>query len=314
MKIALVGPGIMSIPPVGWGAVEILIWDYYGALRKLGHDVHIVNKMGSKTLDYYRELVYEINQGQYDFIHIHYDCFFQIVPYLSCKNIGMTSHYPYIDKVEMHAPDGFTSIFECMLRYPGKFFMLAQKDTDFLIRCGAKPERFHLLENGIPFEAYQYTEAPTRGDKTVYLGKITQRKRQHIYCKLEHLDLIGPGGEGLPNWNGSWTREQVYRNLSHYGNLLLCSEGEADPLVVKEALICGLGVVVNRTSSKNLQACAFITIIEDDQMDNLTWIQKKMDQNREYALNNRDEIRDYGSQFSMDHTIQKYINMITIPS
>ena len=28
MKIALIGPGIMPIPPDGWGAVESLIWDY----------------------------------------------------------------------------------------------------------------------------------------------------------------------------------------------------------------------------------------------------------------------------------------------
>ena len=27
MKIVLIGPGIMPIPPTGWGAVEILVWD-----------------------------------------------------------------------------------------------------------------------------------------------------------------------------------------------------------------------------------------------------------------------------------------------
>ena len=27
MKVTLIGPGIMPIPPTGWGAVEILIWD-----------------------------------------------------------------------------------------------------------------------------------------------------------------------------------------------------------------------------------------------------------------------------------------------
>jgi hypothetical protein len=43
MKICLIGPGIMSIPPPGWGAVEILIWDYYQALTRLGHEVQIVN-------------------------------------------------------------------------------------------------------------------------------------------------------------------------------------------------------------------------------------------------------------------------------
>ena len=37
MKIVLIGPGIMPIPPTGWGAVEILVWDTKIALEKLGH-------------------------------------------------------------------------------------------------------------------------------------------------------------------------------------------------------------------------------------------------------------------------------------
>ena len=43
MRIAIVGPGIMPIPPTGWGAVEILIWDSKVALEKLGHVVKIIN-------------------------------------------------------------------------------------------------------------------------------------------------------------------------------------------------------------------------------------------------------------------------------
>ena len=43
MKISIVGPGIMPIPPTGWGAVEILIWDQKLALEKLGHEVDIIN-------------------------------------------------------------------------------------------------------------------------------------------------------------------------------------------------------------------------------------------------------------------------------
>ena len=41
MKITLIGPGIMPIPPTGWGACEILIWDTKLALEKLGHEVQI---------------------------------------------------------------------------------------------------------------------------------------------------------------------------------------------------------------------------------------------------------------------------------
>ena len=33
MKVSIVGPGIMPIPPTGWGAVEILIWDQKLALE-----------------------------------------------------------------------------------------------------------------------------------------------------------------------------------------------------------------------------------------------------------------------------------------
>ena len=43
MKITLVGPGIMPIPPTGWGAVEILVWDTKNALEDLGHEVQILN-------------------------------------------------------------------------------------------------------------------------------------------------------------------------------------------------------------------------------------------------------------------------------
>ena len=43
MKIALIGPGIMPIPPKAWGAVEILIWDYYNELTRMGNDVTIIN-------------------------------------------------------------------------------------------------------------------------------------------------------------------------------------------------------------------------------------------------------------------------------
>ena len=58
MKITLVGPGLMPIPPTGWGAVEILIWDQKLALEKLGHEVSIVNT--PKPIEILQQL-HEIN-------------------------------------------------------------------------------------------------------------------------------------------------------------------------------------------------------------------------------------------------------------
>ena len=61
MRLALVGPSIMPIPPDGWGAVESLIWDYALELDELGHDGTIV-----KTHDW-DQIINFLNEEQYDF-------------------------------------------------------------------------------------------------------------------------------------------------------------------------------------------------------------------------------------------------------
>jgi autotransporter strand-loop-strand O-heptosyltransferase len=41
-KIVNITPGILPIPPNGWGAVEKIIWEYHQNLLKLGHDSRIL--------------------------------------------------------------------------------------------------------------------------------------------------------------------------------------------------------------------------------------------------------------------------------
>jgi autotransporter strand-loop-strand O-heptosyltransferase len=57
MKIAIVTPGNIPIPPNGWGAIEKLIWEYHCNYQKLGHESKIV---------YLDELT-----GDEDVVHIH---------------------------------------------------------------------------------------------------------------------------------------------------------------------------------------------------------------------------------------------------
>ena len=91
MKIAIVGPGIMPIPPTGWGAVEILIWDSKIALEKLGHQVRIVNTE-SPT-----EIIKQINAFRPDFVHIQYDDFIELYPYVQYP-CAITSHFGYLEQ------------------------------------------------------------------------------------------------------------------------------------------------------------------------------------------------------------------------
>ena len=311
MKIALIGPGIMPIPPVGWGAVEILIWDYYNSLKQMGHQVTIFN---TKNID---TIIKSIEGASYDFVHIHYDVFYQLMPYLDCPKIAITSHYPYIDKREKHLMDGYGNIFDYLVKQREYYnFVLADKDADMFIRCGADRDHIRKIKNGINSSMFRFSEEATL-DKTVYLGKITPRKNQALFQDIENIDFIGNCHDvhfkkSRYNYLGEWSRVQIYNKLTEYTNLLLISDGEADPLVVKEALIAGLGVVINRSSAENLDRnLKFITVIDDDKIGDISFITRKLAENKEIAKRMRAQIREYGVQtFDIETEVKKYVEII----
>jgi len=317
MKIGLIGPGIMQIPPNGWGAVEILIWDYFNQLKNK-HDVIIINEIRNKPEDqipnteYSRKLIEKINSYNFDFVHLHYDVLFYIIDHLNCNKIGFTSHYPYIDKEEIRKRDGFEKIFRFMIENKKIInFVLADKDIEVLKKH--KASNLVKLENGINSNLFKFYKLP-KIDRSIYLGKIEERKNQQKYQNIDCIDFVGPiinNNFKSKNYLGSWTREEVYQKLGEYSNLVLLSEGEADPLVVKEALICGLGIVINKTSSKNLPNKDFITIIDDERLDDINYIQSKIEDNRKISIGLREEIRKFSiDNFSWDKLVKKYIENI----
>lgn len=58
MRICQVTPGLINIPPNGWGAIEKIIWEYKQNLESQGHICDI------KYLD-------EVRKEDYDIVHIH---------------------------------------------------------------------------------------------------------------------------------------------------------------------------------------------------------------------------------------------------
>jgi len=323
MKVALIGPGIIPIPPKGWGAVEILIWDYYNELTKFGHDVDIINIIRKNNNDsnanteYSKNLINVINEKNYDFVHLHYDVLYHILPFLKCSKIAITSHYPYIDQVNKHQSDGYHIIFDFLIKQ-NKFynFVLADKDLNTFMKYGANPELLKKISNGIDSKLFHFFENAVL-DKTIYLGKITSRKNQYKYQDIQNIDFVGNNTDyqfrvNRSNYLGEWSREKIHHNLSQYSNLLLISDGEADPLVVKEALIVGLGVVINKSSAENIDKnLDFITIINDDKINDLEYIENKINENKKNSIKKRKEIREYGiSNFDIKLQVEKYIDII----
>jgi hypothetical protein len=137
MKIALIGPGIMEIPPPKWGAVEMLIWDYAIILKELGHRVQIINTQDKDLIKF------EIEHGKFDIVHLHYDVFADILVDLVplCKKLIVSSHYPYINTPAMWGKDRYGEHFSA-IRENKDFYIFAssQKDIDTFVDYGAKVE------------------------------------------------------------------------------------------------------------------------------------------------------------------------------
>ena len=324
MKIGLIGPGIIQIPPIGWGAVEILIWDYYNELKNLGHDVQIINQMRhndyeqlNSTSSYCNQLIKTINDCNFDFVHIHYDCLYHIMEYLTCKHIAITSHYPYINQLEKHNADNYTDIFRFLTTQQRYYnFVLNNRDYLTFINNGANVYNLFKLKNGITSKLFKFDIQPSY-DITIYLGQITQRKNQSKYQSISQIDFVGKSEDirfdvSKSNYLGEWTREQVHNLLTTYSNLLLISNGEADPLVVKEALIAGLGIVINKSSSENLEEKEFISIIPDDKINDILYVENILKENRLISSKQRQQIHEYGiNNFDIKHITKSYIEIIS---
>ncbi len=314
MKICLIGPGILPIPPDGWGAVESLMWDYYSVMVDKGHSVKIINTPKRE------EILNECNAEEWDFVHVHYDQFYDLIPHIKCKNIGISSHYPYVDQLEKHAADNYTHIFYFLTRNKGFHnFCISQKDKKAFIESGASEDSCSILENGVNFKNWTYKSHCEWPDKSVYLAKIEERKRQYKFQSLKGVEFIGKFHNtnfdtSNPNYLGEITpREKLFSMLTNYANMVLLSTGEnGTPLVIKEALACGLGIVFSEYACSELNLdLPFIDLIPESKIDDLEYINEVIQQNRERCIPIRDEIRQYAlDNFSWESLVDVYLNNV----
>ena len=310
MKISIIGPGIMPIPPIGWGAVEILIWDSKNALESLGHEVQIVNTKDTN------EIISQINSFGPDFVHIQYDEFIPLYPYINYPK-AITSHFGYLEQPAKYG--GYANVFNAFAQIRPNIFCLSQGISDVYKKLLDYPEeKLFVTPNGANLNLFQYTEVPEYPNRSVYLAKIDYRKRQHLFQSIDSLWYAGNNHDerfdSNKNYLGEWDKETLYKELTNYGNLVLLSDGEAHPLVCMEALSAGLGVVVSQWGKANLDLDKkFITVIDEDKINDIDYVEKKIIENREYSVAHREEIIEYSKTFSWEKVVaEKYIPSMKI--
>ena len=293
----------MPIPPTGWGAVEILIWDTKNALEKLGHKVHIVNTKDG------RQIIDEINNFRPDFVHVHYDEFVPIIPYIQYPN-AITSHFGYLERPELF--NGYVNILNAFTQIKPNVFCLSEGIKNvYKVMSGIADEKLFVTPNGVDTKKFKTVEEPKYPDRSIYLAKIDYRKRQHLFQGINSLWFAGnnadPRFNVKKNYLGEWTKDVLHQELTEYGNLVLLSDGEAHPLVCMEALAAGLGVVVCEWGKANLDTDKeFITVIPEAKINDLKYVEDAIIKNREYSIAHRKEILEYSKEFDWVSVIKNH--------
>ena len=308
MKICMIGPGEMPIPPEGWGGVEALIWNYKLELEKQGHEVGITN---SKDLN---GVVQVVNEWKPDFVHLQYDVFADIMPYIQAPAKAMTSHYPYLDYPSMRKD--YEWIFHKFCENHSNIFTLSDLNNHHFKTFGAKEDLLWTWIYGVNSESFKFSEEATLPEKTICLGKIEPRKQQaYLQFINENIDFAGPHVDQRFNpddgsYLGVWTRDQVYNDLTNYANMILFSDGEAAPQVTCEALLSGIGLVVSKEASANLDhSLPFIDVV--DRSIKYTELKEIIKNNRENSLKYRKEIREYGLEnFDISKCVSRYTKKV----
>jgi glycosyltransferase involved in cell wall biosynthesis len=323
MKIILIAPGFKPLPPQGWGAVESIVWDYYTVLSKKFENIagnHNHNQVVIVNRTNPIEIVREANSHpDADVVHIMYDDYIVVVPYLNCPLIFYTSHFAYLTHPHFESQYAyyFQNIFTRVLEYSHKIFLMVISDKIFqkYAEHGFPPQRMSVLQNGAREDVFQYKPiAPLHPGKSIYLAKIEERKAQYLYQSIPSIDFVGNYASSQfdirsVQYLGEWDKPKLYQSMTDYANLVLLSDGEADPLVVKEALMAGLGLVISSCCTANLDLSKpFITVVPNGKLGDVEYVRGVIEQNRKVSLAMRDEIRAYAlKEFSWDRITDKYL-------
>ena len=307
MKITLVGLGGTQIPPLTvYGPVELIIWHAKEVLEKLGHEIQIVNTKN----DF--EIIQKINDFNPDFVHLADHSLIFLYPYIPYP-CAITSHSAYLPQPKLYERHDYAYIAKMFTKIKPNAFCLSEDIFNTYITTIDIPrEKLFLTPNGADTSFVHYYEQPVYGDCSIYLAMIVDRKRQYLFQSIKSLYFAGPYHSSSfdtssKNYLGNWTRDTLGKEIGKYGNLVLLSDSEAHPLACLEALSAGLGLVISEFATAHLDLSKeFITVIPEEKIKDIEYVEKKIIENRNYSVKHRKDIVEYAKNFDWNVIIPKY--------
>jgi glycosyltransferase involved in cell wall biosynthesis len=302
MRILQVCGGYKPIPPPGWGGVENIVWQQHQVLTAAGHTTEFHNKRRFRWINALRA-----RPWRYDLVHLHHDSGAMVWGPIARRfhfPLAVTSHYSYAA-----FPDRWGKRFPATLRAMmgvENLIHLSHEIDEVFARRGYTGRGF-VLPNGIDCAEFRFLpDAAPRG--ALVLGRLEERKKQRFLSEILRgkpvsLDLVGPLGPGHEGFTGngenvhhigSWTRDEVRKNLTDYAAMVLISDGEAHAGVLIEALAAGLSLVISPEACHNFDGrLPFIYVVDRDQPNAIAdALERAIRENPSH----RAAIRRYGEQ------------------
>lgn len=309
MNLAFVCAGDINIPPKSWGAVEILVWEYYQRLMSKGHKVDIYN---IKDIQWVKK---ELESSYYDFVHLQHEDLLPMLEDVQVNKMAITAHCGWAADYTNYYPY-YWKTFKHIINTKHFLFALSEEIKNNYINFGIKKNKIFITKNGVDTKKYNKINYPLFDNRSIFLGKIEHRKRQYLLSDKElNIDFVGFGDElKLSSTNrmvGLWSKEKIYSDLTNYSNLVLLSISEAHPLVCMEALAAGCGLVLSEKACANLDLSKkFISVIPENKLYDKNYLSEIIEENRKYSNKNREEIIEYSKLFDWDNVVDSYENLV----
>jgi glycosyltransferase involved in cell wall biosynthesis len=105
-------------------------------------------------------------------------------------------------------------------------------------------------------------------------------------------------------------RERLLELLTEFGNFILLSDGEnGTPLVVKEAMAAGLGVVLSESAANELPALPWVTVIPEADLGNTRKLHEAIEANRAASAGLRNTIREWvRTEWDWSKLVDQYVS------
>ena len=250
-KLLIIAPGILPVPPSGWGALETIIYESLSSYYEDGFEVWILNSRSCKEWRAAR-------RETFDLVLCHYDVFAKRArSYFPNTPIIGTSHYGFIGY-----PEKWHKSYHRVLKglsLLDSIYVMNKQQSEVLKKYLPNIDIF-ISSNGTSFNPIvgRNIEGPY-----LCLGKVEPRKSQfELYNKFKNSDysivfvgnivdtrvsnLIGEDSSVSKVFIGEKTRVELAKDFHKYKALILLSQGEADALVLYEAQMAGLPVFVTK--------------------------------------------------------------------